>query len=584
MDLIRLLSLVVLLRAGVGFTTSKPSSSGSGRYTQQVDQHEDFTTVSTSTYSCLLSPCPRWSYCDRANGHCKCRGGVFICNDVGHQIAISSWYCPSVDEATNITEFGLCLYNCFHHVEEYYSDNPSYVTLPSEYADWNEAICGRYSRTGMFCSKCKEDMYLQAYSYDMSCTACSGSWANWLKYVFSAFVPLTIFYIFILLFKINIPLSRFQGYVFYCQVMSCSIFMRESYLLLSKSESHSELFRLDQFFGSLYGIWNLDFFRVYDHNICFRSSPLTILSLDIVLAIYPLLLMAITYASITLYDRRFKPLALIGRPVTSLFSRFNSSLDNVKTSTIDAFATFMLLSNVKFLSVCFDLLAPLKVVDTENNSFRWALFYDASISYFSPEHLPYAIPAFIVLVIFVIFPILILIFYPFSFFQKCLTIFPRQLQMALFIFLDSFQGCYRDGTEAGTWDCRWFSAIPFITRFAVFSMYTVTITPMFPCLVTIIFVLTAVVTIIVDPFKPQLRYYQLDFVVYTIFFACFSAALVTKNFIDYSHHVTVLFYSLIVLTSTAFVLYTGASVSYSFTRHWKYCISCVTRFKSWRSG
>ena len=35
--------------------------------------------------------------------------------------------------------------------------------------------------------------------------------------------------------------------------------------------------------------WNLDLFRTYN-NICFRISPLATLSLDLAVAVYPLLL------------------------------------------------------------------------------------------------------------------------------------------------------------------------------------------------------------------------------------------------------------------------------------------------------
>ena len=39
----------------------------------------------------------------------------------------------------------------------------------------------------------------------------------------------------------------------------------------------------------------------------------------------------------------------------------------------------------------------------------------------------------------------------------------------LHVFMDSFQGCYKDGTEPGTRDCRWFSAVPFIIRITILS-------------------------------------------------------------------------------------------------------------------
>ena len=82
--------------------------------------------------------------------------------------------------------------------------------------------------------------------------------------------------------------------------------------------------------------------------------------------------MAFTYAAISLYDCNFKVVIFVSKPVVSLVKKFDLAID-LKKSAMDTFATFMLLSNVKFLSVSFGLL--------------WALFYDTTISYFGSVHL-----------------------------------------------------------------------------------------------------------------------------------------------------------------------------------------------------
>ena len=76
------------------------------------------------------------------------------------------------------------------------------------------------------------------------------------------------------------------------------------------------------------------------------------------------------------------------------------------------FATFLLLSNVKFLSVSFDLLTPTKVYNINGSLLGLFLYYDASIAYFGKEHLPYAVLALLLLLIFVIFPIVLLLLLP----------------------------------------------------------------------------------------------------------------------------------------------------------------------------
>ena len=76
---------------------------------------------------------------------------------------------------------------------------------------------------------------------------------------------------------------------------------------------------------ALYGIWNLDFFRSFDLGICLGTSTLQTLSLDLLVAVYPLLLMALSYALITLYDRNIRVLVIIWRPFRGVFSLFHKT-------------------------------------------------------------------------------------------------------------------------------------------------------------------------------------------------------------------------------------------------------------------
>ena len=93
------------------------------------------------------------------------------------------------------------------------------------------------------------------------------------------------------------------------------------------------------------------------------------------------------------------------------------------------------------------------------------LYYNGTTKYFSKEHLPYAVLAITVLLVFTFLPILLLCLYPCRCFQQLLNSCHMRSQ-ALHMFMDAFQGCYKDGTN-GTRDCRYFAAIYLITRIAV---------------------------------------------------------------------------------------------------------------------
>ena len=132
---------------------------------------------------------------------------------------------------------------------------------------------------------------------------------------------------------------------------------------------------------------------------------------------------------------------------------------------MDAFATFLLLSYVKFLSVSFDILIPTILWDSREVRQPTVLYYNGTLKYFSKEHLPYAIPAITVLLVLTLLPILLLCLYPCRFFQRLLNRCNFRCQ-ALHMFMDAFQGCYKNGTN-GTRDCRYFAALYLITRVAV---------------------------------------------------------------------------------------------------------------------
>ena len=89
----------------------------------------------------------------------------------------------------------------------------------------------------------------------------------------------------------------------------------------------------------------------------------------------------------------------------------------------EAFATFLLLSSMKFLSVSFDLLKPTRV-------------YDVTGSIIS-LHLP-VLP---------VLPVFILLVFPSKCFQKLCRYQSIYGFQVLRTFADAFQGCFKNGTN-----------------------------------------------------------------------------------------------------------------------------------------
>ena len=311
------------------------------------------------------------------------------------------------------------------------------------------------------CGQCEEGYKLPAYYYGIECVACDNTKYNWLKYITIAYVPLTLFLFIVFCFRISATSAQLNSFILCSQIFSAPHHVRNvvfrGYILVS----HEWLKIAAQIGVTLYGIWNLDFFRTVFPEICLDLSSLQVLALDYAIAFYPLLLMFILYVLIELHDSNCRPIVYMWKPFNRCLSRFRRQW-NARASTIDAFATFLLLSYVKLLTVSVNILHPTWVYDVRGNKIGLHLYYDATIKYFGGEYLPYALSALAIVLIFILFPLLSLILYPMKCFQRCLGCSQIKLH-ALHIFADAFQGCYKDGTN-GTRDFRYFAATYLMVR------------------------------------------------------------------------------------------------------------------------
>ena len=108
--------------------------------------------------------------------------------------------------------------------------------------------------------------------------------------------------------------------------------------------------------------------------------------------------------------------------------------------------------------------------------------------------------------VFVIIPTLILILYPFRCFQKCISYYQIQWHF-LHAFVDSFQGCYKDGTEPGTCDLRWFSAYGLVLRLGICIIFTLTLNTMYFIYATLLILIVVIFLVNFQPHKFSVSHY-----------------------------------------------------------------------------
>ena len=155
------------------------------------------------------------------------------------------------------------------------------------------------------------------------------------------------------------------------------------------------------------------------------------------------------------------------------------------------------------------------------------LYYDGTVEYFGRQHLPYALLAVSIFILFTLFPNLLLCLYPCRCFQKVLNRYHLRSQ-ALHAFMDTFQGCFKDGTQ-GTTDCRYFASLLLAARMGVyFAMGFSEVSFIYSIRLTTFLFLVVILLTIFHPYKIML-YNKLD----AFFLLLLIAASGSSYIVDY---------------------------------------------------
>jgi hypothetical protein len=389
------------------------------------------------------------------------------------QTLLLPFYCMTTSESP--TEHRDVLGGClFSTVLE---QKTRFFPLPCNISELNKFMCADLNREGQLCGSCQDGYAPPVYSYALHCVNCTDyGYQNWLKYVAVAFGPLTVFCVIIIVFHISATSPYLHGYILFCQLFSLPIIYR---LFLT---SHGYMYYKGtrwsvKIYSSFIGIWNLDFFRLVYEPFCLHPdmSVIQTLILDYLVALYPLLLVAITYSLVYLYGRNCKVVVLLWKPLRRILRPLFHDLD-IRATLIESFSTLYLLSVVKIQSVSLDLLVPTPLYysgGTQDSPYY--LYLAPDVVYFGDTHLPYALVALVLSVALVIFPTLLLFLYPCQCFQTFLNKINCNSQV-LRTYMDVLQGHYKNGTD-NTRDFRYFSGVFLVVRivsiiqFSLFNSY-----------------------------------------------------------------------------------------------------------------
>lgn len=453
--------------------------------------------------------CPPGLYSESKFAYsCHCGNSMFFdCNPETYEATLYRHLCLTYQHFANgsiNSSAPLVVAACPYSQENY--------TLPK---DPSVLTCGSTNRSGTLCGQCKIDNGVSVNTYHFNCVYCRDYTVNWLLYLAAEFLPISLFFLLVVVFHVSATSAPMNAFVFFSQIVTLPYFQNRYpwvYGITHKRNVFEDLLLIP------YGIWNLDFFRSVEPGFCLSPhlNTISVLALGYLRAVYPMLLIAVCYICIELHGRNFRPIVWFWKPFHYCFYRIRRSWEP-KASIIEAIATFLLLSYTKFMFVSFCLLSPIQLRDVQGNPVGNSRFYfDASMESFRGEHLGFAILAILVLIIFVLIPPLFLIIYSLKSFQKCIGSCRCPFHV-LHTFADAFQGCYKDGTVEGTKDCRYFAGLYFIFRIVVMIIYIVQLPIQMVQYLIQQVLCTLVITLfaLVQPYK-QSFYNKLDISFFTL--------------------------------------------------------------------
>ncbi len=393
--------------------------------------------------------CPTWFVLEKDKCVCGQQINTLLqCSNATNKTKILHNYCLTYNNDTE--HFGACPYNTN-------SISSVFINVPSDVSKLDEEMCGPLNRTGLLCSHCQPGLGPAVFSYYRECKECLPHPYGWLLYFVRLLVPLTLLCVLIIVFRVSFFHPVLNSFVIAAQMLNVLLF-NDAPFLITRFYNHPNVSKL---LADVIGIFNLDFFIFLLPSFCISENmnTLTVIAMEYLVALYPILFTLVIYWLITLHDRGCKIVVNCWRPFHKCLARCRKKWE-LKGSVVKAFATFFMLSYSKFCSISFHLLKPVPLYN-KHGYVKHTLFFAADFDI--GIYIPLAILASIITIFMLILPAIFLLCYQNRFFQRYL--YSCKIQCTLIHELANISHEYfKNGTSKATRDCRWFATIYLLMR------------------------------------------------------------------------------------------------------------------------
>ena len=376
--------------------------------------------------------------------------GIQRCDTIKKIVFIGRGYWARYNDDFNVSEntleSGNCPYTYCHTDNKSLSTDYELPNHPSRH-ELDRLICGS-TRTGKVCGHCRHNYSTFFHSISYNCSPNEHCNLGFLLYVLSELLPVTLLFLIIVLFRIQLTSGALNGFILFVQVIDVMLVDANGYIQTKKG-----IFGFMKAYRFIYRMFNLEFFTLDELSFCIWQGATTmdVLAVKYITIVYALLLVVVTIVVMKICTIKCFKLS-------------------PKGSIIHGLSAFFVICYAQCTKVTLVVLTPTPVYGLGFKRLEYAVYYQGDIPYMKGDHLRYAIPALFFLVTFVAVPPILLLVYPLCykifallrieetrFIHLTCRIIPLEKIKPLF---DSFQSCFKD-------NYRFMAGVYFLYRLAV---------------------------------------------------------------------------------------------------------------------
>ena len=395
--------------------------------------------------------CPpffEWMNTSDSSGYCACAEEVppgIQCDQRNQESSLLQGFCTFYDSEQDI----IWVSKSPFVFPESVTKNAKFV-LPSNVSELNSVVCGKLSREvkGPLCGRCTNNTGPSIYSVEDECVSCSPM--NILYYILLQYLPSTLIFILVIVFRPNITSSPMAIYVLFCNctVLYCRLSV---WLYTQRSTAITNLFRTAI---TLSAVWSFDALLFISPPLCISPNikEFQIPFLEFLATIFPFLLLLLSYALIEMHAKNFRPLVVLWRWFSRVYVNFYRAW-NPRSSMIQAFASLFFLSYAKLNYLIWEILEWNEAKTKNGKEKRFMFYIDPNIPFLSTTHVLLMTFSLAVAVFVFLPPLLILVVYPTSLYRKISYWISPKWRLRIKTYVETFHGSFKDGTN-GTRDYR----------------------------------------------------------------------------------------------------------------------------------